>query len=171
MRKIVGITISFLLLVFIIYSFYPEDRLPLNVLIDQIVVYKSKRQLLVYSKGKWLKTYKISLGKSPVGSKQFEGDKKTPEGIYFINGKNSKSGYHKNLGISYPNQYDIENAKRLGKPTGGDVKIHGLKNNIGFVGKHHRWFDWTKGCIAVTNQEMDELYRAVNIGTKIEIKP
>ncbi len=154
-----------------VYYFYPEDKLIATVQIDNIVVYKSKRQLLAYSNGQLVKTYKISLGKQPIGHKEFEGDKKTPEGLYFINDKNSNSGYHKNLGISYPDADDILNAKRLGKPVGGDVKIHGLRNKTGVIGKFHRWYNWTLGCIAVTAHEIDELYNAVKIGTRIEIKP
>ncbi len=154
-----------------IYYFYPEKKLPTDIQIDNIVVYKSKRQLLAYSNEKLVKIYKISLGKQPIGDKEFEGDKKTPEGIYFINDKNPNSGYHKNLGISYPNKDDIENANRINKPVGGDIKIHGLRNRVGFIGKFHCWLDWTLGCIAVTNQEIDELYNAIEIGTPIEIKP
>ena len=167
--KVLAIFLLFLGLA--VYYFYPENKLPDNIQINKIVVYKSKRQLLAYSNGKLIKTYKISLGNVPIGDKEFEGDKKTPEGFYIINDKNPNSGYHKNLGISYPNQEDIENAKRLGKPVGGDVKIHGLRNKMGIIGKFHRWFDWTLGCIAVTDNEIDELYGAVKIGTPIEIKP
>ena len=105
------------------------------------------------------------------GTKPPAKDKKTPEGIYSINDKNPDSGYHKNLGISYPDKDDLDNARRLGKSAGGDIKIHGLRNRIGFIGKFHRLFDWTLGCIAVTDKEIDELYRAVKIGTRIEIKP
>lgn len=155
----------------LVYYLYPEAKLPNNTKIDRLVVYKSKHQLQAFSKGRLLKTYQISLGRKPIGDKEFEGDKKTPEGIYFINSKNPNSGYHKNLGISYPNKEDILIAERLGKPTGGDVKIHGLRNKIGIIGKFHRWVDWTLGCIAVTNEEIDELYLAVDIGTPIEIKP
>ena len=126
---------------------------------------------MAYSNGQLIKTYKISLGKNPIGDKEFEGDKKTPEGIYFINAKNPNSGYYKNLGISYPDKQDIEVSKKLGKPTGGDVKIHGIRNGIGFISKFQRWYDWTAGCIALTNQEVDELYNSVDVGTKIEIKP
>ena len=154
-----------------VYYFYPEEKLSADIQIDKLVVYKSKRQLFAYSKGHLIKTYKISLGRQPFGGKEFEGDKKTPEGFYFINDKNPNSGYHKNLGISYPNRGDVENAKRLGKPTGNNIKIHGIKNKIGFIGKFHRWYDWTLGCIAVTDQEIDELYKAVKIKTPIEIKP
>jgi murein L,D-transpeptidase YafK len=154
-----------------IYYFYPEGKLPRGIEIDRMIVYKSKRQLLVYSKGKLQKTYTIALGRQPDGAKQFEGDRKTPEGVYYINDKNPNSGWHKNLGISYPNQEDIKYARQLGKSPGGNIKIHGLQNKRGYIGKMHRWKDWTLGCIAVTNEEMDELYRAVVIGTKIEILP
>ncbi len=154
-----------------VYYFYPEEILPVSIQVDSIVVYKSKRTLLAFSNGQLIKTYKISLGSMPVGSKEFEGDKKTPEGIYFINAKNPNSGYRKNLGISYPDKHDIDNAKRIGKSTGGDVKIHGLRNGLGFISKFQRWYDWTAGCIALNDREVDELYSSTKIGTKIEIKP
>lgn len=170
-KKITRWTFILTLIALIVYYFYPEQKLPSNIKIDSLIVYKSKRELIVYSNGQVIKIYKISLGKNPVGDKEFEGDKKTPEGIYFINAKNPNSGYHKNLGISYPNKEDIETSKENGKLTGGDIKIHGLKNGLGFISKFQRWYDWTSGCIALTNQEVDELYNAVGIGTKIEIKP
>ena len=100
-----------------------------------------------------------------MGAKKYEYDQKTPEGIYYINDKNPNSGWHKNLGISYPNQEDIKRARELGKTGGGNIKIHGLQNKRNYIGKFHRWNDWTLGCIAVTNQEMDEFYRFVKIGT------
>ena len=118
-----------------------------------------------------LKHIKYQSEDNHLEKKEFKGDEKTPEGIYQINNKNAKSDYHKNLGISYPNKADIKNAKRLGKQTGGDIKIHGIKNKMGFIGKFHRWFNWTQGCIAVTDEEIDELYNSVKIGTKIDIKP
>lgn len=114
-----------------------------------------------------VKTYRISLGKNPVGHKQHQGDGKTPEGLYYINAKNPNSQFHLNLGISYPNNEDRRNSS----DPGGDIKIHGLKNGNGFIGKFHRLLDWTNGCIAVTNEEMEELYEAVPIGTAIEINP
>ncbi len=97
----------------IVYYFYPEQKLASNIKIDSLAVYKSKRELMAYSHGQLIKTYKISLGKNPIGDKEFEGDKKTPEGVYFINAKNPNSGYYKNLGISYPNKQDIEVSKNL----------------------------------------------------------
>lgn len=154
-----------------IYYFYPERKLPKGTKINLLIVHKSKRELLAYSNGKLIKTYKISLGRHPIGHKVMEGDKKTPEGIYFIFAKNPASGYHKNLGISYPNIADVAASKKIKQPTGGDVKIHGLRNGLGFISKFQRCWDWTAGCIALTDEEVDELYEAVAIGTKIEIKP
>ena len=170
MKKI-WLSIFFIFFGMTVYYFYPENKLPTDIQINKLVVYKSNGELLAYSNGQLVKTYKISIGRQPFGKKEFKGDEKTPEGIYQINNKNAKSDYHKNLGISYPNKADIKNAKRLGKPTGGDIKIHGIKNKMGYIGKFHRWFNWTQGCIAVTDEEIDELYNAVKIGAKIEINP
>ncbi len=170
-RKIIRISAALLFLSLTLYYFYPEQKLPAGTPIDRLVVFKSKRQLLAYSGGQLIKIYKIALGKQPIGKKECKDDNKTPEGIYIINDKNPNSNFHKNLGISYPKNEDILNSKRKGKPAGGDVKIHGLHNMAGFIGKLHRWVDWTAGCIAVTNDEIDELYNAVKVGTKIEINP
>ena len=156
-------------LTFVLLVNFNFNKLPKNSNIDTLVVYKSERKLIAFSKGKIIKTYSIALGKSPLGAKRFQGDNKTPEGIYFINGKNANSVAYKNLGISYPNNYD--KLKANGKPTGGDIKIHGLMNNFWFVGNFHGLKDWTNGCIAVNNYEMEELFNAVEIGTIIEIKP
>ena len=155
----------------LIYNVYPEPKLPAAATIDSLVVYKSKKQLLAYSTGKLMKTYQISLGASPQGHKAYEGDQKTPEGRYTINAKNAKSGYHKNLGVSYPNEQDIAHAKTLGKAPGGDIKIHGLRNGVGAIHKLQRLYNWTNGCMALTNDEIDELYASVKLGTPINIKP
>ncbi len=126
---------------------------------------------MVFCKQKLLKEYKISLGESPIGAKHFKGDRKTPEGLYQINGKSAQSMAHKCLGISYPNDKDRAYARKFGKSTGGDVKIHGFLNGYenepdSFIG-----FDWTWGCIAVTNDEVDELFEQVVIGSNILIQP
>ena len=155
----------------LIYNYYPEQKLPADSQVDLLVVQKSKHQMMAYSEGKLLKTYQISLGDAPVGHKEFEGDEKTPEGFYTINAKNDKSGYHKNLGVSYPNVNDIDHAKALGLSPGGDIKIHGIRNGLGIINKFQRLFNWTNGCIALTNSEVDELYSSVKIGTSIEIQP
>jgi len=151
-----------------LHSNNPIDK---SIKIDKIVIEKSKRKLQVYSNDKLIKTYKISLGQNPTGDKEFEGDKKTPEGEYVINDKNPNSGYYKNLGISYPNKQDIENAKKIGKDPGGQIKIHGIKNGLGWIGKIHLLMDWTAGCIALTNEDIDELYNVIKVETPIVIKP
>lgn len=164
------IVVEFLtILILIVLANINFNRLPKNTEIDGLVVYKSERKLVAFSKGKIVKSYRIALGKSPIGAKQFQGDNKTPEGVYFINGKNGHSIAYKNLGISYPNSKDNSNSR--GKPTGGDIKIHGLMNNLWFIGNLHQLKDWTNGCIAVNNSEIEELFDAVRIGAKIEIKP
>jgi murein L,D-transpeptidase YafK len=118
-----------------------------------------------------VKTYEIALGWQPEGKKRFEGDGKTPEGVYVIHDKNPHSGYHKKLGISYPNQEDLDFAESQEKSAGGLIKIHGIRNGIGWIGRKHLLFDWTNGCIAVTDMEIDELYEEIEIGTPIEILP
>jgi murein L,D-transpeptidase YafK len=153
------------------YYFYAGKALPKGKEVDRLMVYKSKRQMQAYNGEELLKTYTISLGKNPVGHKQFEGDNKTPEGIYTINDRNPNSAYYKNLGVSYPNDEDKAAAEKLGKSPGGHIKIHGLRNDRGFIGKFHRWQDWTAGCIAVTNTEMDELFIAVKPNAAIVIFP
>lgn len=171
MRKWILRTLIVVSAAALVYYFFPEAKLPPHKKIDKLVVYKSERIMEAYSKGELVKRYKISIGQVPVGDKEWEGDKKTPEGHYTINDKNPNSGFHKNLGISYPNPADIAEAKRRGLSPGGAVKIHGLKNGRGFIGKFHRLLNWTAGCIAVTDEEVDELYTHVKIGTPITINP
>jgi murein L,D-transpeptidase YafK len=138
---------------------------------DKVLIEKEKRRLTLLSKGEVIKTYKIALGGNPVGPKERQGDNKTPEGIYIIDSRNSNSGYHLSLHISYPNEIDRMRAKELGVSPGGDIMIHGIKNGFSMVGASHAEVDWTKGCIAVTNQEMEEIYKFVPIGTTVEIRP
>ncbi len=145
--------------------------LPENTPITRLVVMKSKRQMWAYNQDILVKIYPISLGKSPIGHKQFEGDKKTPEGIYRINERNPNSAYHKNLGISYPNAEDKAYALSQGKSPGGLIKIHGLPNKFPDIGRQHLRKDWTDGCIAVTNEEIDELFNAVVHNAEIDIRP
>lgn len=139
--------------------------------VDSLVIYKSKRLLLVYSKNKIIKRYKVALGSHPKGKKHFEGDGKTPEGKYYINNKNPYSSYHLNLGISYPNQQDRLYAQNHKKPAGGAIKIHGLPNKFSYLGKLQRLYDWTQGCIALSNSEIEELYKIIPVGTIIYIYP
>lgn len=169
--KAFSVVIIILTLSVSLYYFYPPRKLESDVIIDKILVFKAERKLLAYSGSRLVKTYKVALGQNPIGDKQYEGDNKTPEGIYKINDKNPNSGWHKNLGISYPDATDTKRAKLQGRSPGGNIKIHGLKNGRGFIGKFHRWKDWTQGCIALTDEEVDELFDHVPVGTIIEIRP
>ena len=148
-----------------------EDPLPDDVHADLVVVEKSKRELTIYREGKAIKTYTVALGRVPVGAKTREGDKRTPEGLYRIDYHKPDSGYFRALHISYPNKADIEAAGKEGAGPGGEVMIHGLRNGLGWIGKLHRISDWTLGCVAVTNEEMEELWRAIPDGTPIELRP
>ncbi|HUM52265.1 MAG TPA: L,D-transpeptidase family protein [Chitinophagales bacterium] len=140
-----------------------------NVVIDSIVVIKSEREMLLFSNHKKIKAYSIGLGKEPVGKKHFEGDGKTPEGLYYIDAKSAYSKYHKNLNISYPNKDDIKYATENDKSAGGEIKIHGLPNSVQL--KNYVVTDWTLGCIALTNDEIDELFEHVKLGSPILILP
>ncbi len=132
---------------------------------------KSKRTLKLMAGGKVVKSYKVALGEQPVGPKDRAGDHKTPEGAYTVDAKYPNSEFHKALHVSYPNQMDRERAKKLGVKAGGDIEIHGLGDKWGWVGAWHREVDWTDGCIVVTNEEIDEVYPLVQVGTPVEIKP
>jgi murein L,D-transpeptidase YafK len=138
---------------------------------DRVLVLKQERTLRLMSAGKVIKTYKIALGGNPLGPKTRQGDHKTPEGTYILDSRNLHSQFYKSIHISYPNAQDRAAARKQGVSPGGDVFIHGLPNGYGWIGKEHRMKDWTDGCIAVTDQEMDEIWRAVPNGTPIEIRP
>ncbi|MBW8309344.1 MAG: L,D-transpeptidase family protein [Candidatus Paracaedibacteraceae bacterium] len=139
--------------------------------VGRIVVEKSKRRLHLWCGEKVVKTYKVALGKNPIGHKEREGDYRTPEGAYKISGKNPGSQLHKSVRISYSNQQDKLAAQQKSVKPGGDIMIHGLGKEFAAFGKMHRTYDWTQGCIAVTNEEMDEIYQLTKVGTSIEIKP
>ena len=136
---------------------------------DKILIEKKDRRLTLFSKGEVLKTYKIALGGNPDGPKERQGDNKTPEGTYVIDSRNKDSRYHLSLHLSYPNEKDKKRARELGVSPGGDVMIHGIKNS--WVGDFHKEVDWTKGCIAVTDEEIEEIEKLVPNGTIVEIKP
>ncbi len=138
---------------------------------DRVLIEKQARRLTLFAKGEVIKTYKIALGGNPVGPKEREGDNKTPEGTYRIDARNGNSAFHLSLHISYPNEKDQLRAKELGVSPGGDIMIHGIKNGFAPIGASHAERDWTEGCIAVTNQEMEEIYRLVPNGTMVEIRP
>jgi murein L,D-transpeptidase YafK len=149
-------------------SFSP---LPEGTKADLIVVEKAKRVLTAYSKGIVLRSYQVALSTSSVGPKEREGDNRTPEGDFIIDSSLQKSGYHRALHISYPRPSDIARAKAGGYQPGGAIMIHGIKNGFGWLGSLHTKSDWTRGCIAVTNTEIEELWRIVPNGTRVQIKP
>lgn len=139
--------------------------------VDKVVVIKSKRLLMLLKEGEIFKAYRIALGKNPSGHKIKAGDQRTPEGSYIIDSRNARSKFYRAIHISYPNESDVSNAQRRGVSPGGSIMIHGLPNGFSRVGKLHRVQDWTDGCIAVTNTEMEEIWEYVADGTPIEIKP
>lgn len=138
---------------------------------DRILIEKKARRLMLISKGEVLRTYRTALGGNPNGPKERQGDNKTPEGTYFIDSRNKDSHYHLSLHISYPNERDKKRAKELGVSPGGSIMIHGIKNGFSWVGDHHTEVDWTKGCIAVTDEEIEEIAKAAPNGTIVEIRP
>ncbi|MDD2733291.1 MAG: L,D-transpeptidase family protein [Desulfuromonadaceae bacterium] len=138
---------------------------------DKVLIAKKERRLTLISKGTVLKTYQIALGGNPIGPKERQGDNKTPEGTYVIDARNKNSRYHQSLHISYPNENDKKRAKERGVAPGGDIMIHGIKNGFSWVGDLHREADWTKGCIAVTDEEIEEIDTLVPNGTIVEIRP
>lgn len=140
-----------------------------HIIIDKVLVDKAARQLQLLSAGEVIKTYHIALGGNPVGHKRQQGDERTPSGTYTLDYKNEKSKFYRSIHISYPNATDKARAKSLGVNAGGDIMIHGQKNGLGHLAAITQKRDWTEGCIAVTNNEMDEIMAAVKIGTPIEI--
>jgi lipoprotein-anchoring transpeptidase ErfK/SrfK len=138
---------------------------------DKILIEKKERLLMLLSSGKVLKTYKIALGGNPNGPKERQGDNKTPEGTYVVDSRNKDSRYHLSLHISYPNEKDKKRARELGVSPGGNIMIHGIKNGFSWAGDYHTEVDWTKGCIAVTDQEIEEIAKLVPNGTIVEIRP
>ena len=138
---------------------------------DRVIIHKKARTMELMHAGQVIKTYKIALGGEPIGPKTRQGDHRTPEGVYVIDSRNAHSQFHRSLHISYPNAADKERARKLGVSPGGDIYIHGLPNGYGFIGAAHRARDWTDGCIAVTDQEIEEIWRLVDNDTPVEIRP
>jgi murein L,D-transpeptidase YafK len=138
--------------------------------VDRMVVSKSKHQLLLLRGGTLVRSYRVALGRV-VGKKSKDGDGKTPEGEYIIDGRNANSRFHRSLHISYPNAADREWAAREGLNPGGDIMIHGLPQWASLFGRAHTLYDWTQGCIAVTNSDMDEIWRLVHNGLRVTINP
>lgn len=124
---------------------------------DRIVIIKSAHTLVLMSRNQILHTYKIALGRSPIGPKVRKGDHKTPEGEYQVDAKKEHSRFYRALHLSYPNAADKKRAQLANYDPGGDVEIHGIEDGLGWIGRLHRSIDWTDGCIAVSDPEMDEI--------------
>lgn len=143
-----------------------ESTLPLA---ESVLVDKSERKMWLIIEGEKYREYGISLGDSPIGHKEHEGDEKTPEGSYIIDYRNPESRFHLSLHINYPREQDRENANKKGLSPGGDIYIHGLPKHMEFIPLMHKDTDWTDGCIAVNNREIEEIWKLVKNGTPIEI--
>jgi murein L,D-transpeptidase YafK len=148
-----------------------QASLPANVLqADRVVVLKGEGTLMLLKGGETLKSYKVALGRQP-GPKTRQGDCRTPEGIYLLDRRNARSKYYRSLHISYPNASDIATARKLGVNPGKDIMIHGLPKGFEELEDSHAARNWTKGCIAVSNAEIDEIWRYVPNGIPVEIRP
>ncbi len=145
------------------------QSIPSTLIVDKVFVDKSERILKLLSKDIVVKSYRIALGDSPIGHKQQQGDQRTPVGYYTLDYKNETSIAYRSIHVSYPNAADKAQAKSRGVNPGGDIMIHGQMNGFGHLAGLNQQRDWTDGCIAVTNDEMDEIMAAVKVGTAIEI--
>jgi murein L,D-transpeptidase YafK len=138
---------------------------------SKVLVLKTEHRLLLLDEGNnAMRTYAIAIGRGGVEPKQRQGDHKSPEGVYVIDRHKGDSGFHRALHVSYPNDADRERARKAGIDAGGDIMIHGIQNGLGWLGPLHRAVDWTDGCIAVTDAEIEEIYSAVPDGTPVEIR-
>jgi murein L,D-transpeptidase YafK len=138
---------------------------------DSVLILKKDHVLELLAGGKVIRTYKVALGSGGLAAKEREGDGRTPEGHYVIDSRNEHSAYHRALHISYPNDEDRRRAAKLGVSPGGEIMIHGLPNGKGWIGEAHRMYDWTLGCVAVTDDEIEEIWKLVPVGTPVEIRP
>jgi murein L,D-transpeptidase YafK len=138
---------------------------------DSILILKKDHVLELLSGGKVIRTYKVALGSGGLAPKQREGDGRTPEGHYIIDSRSEHSAYHKAFHVSYPNAEDRKRAAKQGVSPGGAIMIHGLPNGKGWIGPAHRTVDWTLGCVAVTDDEIEEIWKLVPVGTPVEIRP
>ncbi|HZL26157.1 MAG TPA: L,D-transpeptidase family protein [Acidobacteriaceae bacterium] len=158
------------LVALLVWANRPLDKLPSGSKADRIVVEKSSHTLTLYASGRPLKVYTVALGRGAGAAKQREGDHETPEGLYVIDARNPRSRFHLALHVSYPNALDSAHAASLGVPAGGAIMIHGVGRGLGWLGRLQPQIDWTDGCIALTNPEMDEVWKLVPTGTPIEIR-
>ena len=149
---------------------HPHSTTPLPTA-DTIIVIKHDHTLTLFRDGQPIKQYSVALGRGGLGPKDHAGDNKIPEGTYRIVARNPHSAFYRALRIGYPTPSQLAAAHARGIDPGDDIMIHGIRNGLGWLGPAHRLIDWTKGCIALTDSEMDEIWSAVPNGTPIEIRP
>ena len=138
---------------------------------DMVIVEKSESRLYLMRAGEAIASFHVVFGSNPKGHKQQQGDERTPEGQYVLGYKNAGSAFYKSIHISYPNAKDREEARKRGVRPGGDIMIHGQKNGYGQFAIIAQRFNWTNGCIALSDRDMDLVWNAVKPGTPIEIRP
>lgn len=170
-RVAVYVAAAVLFLAVAAWAHWPVPAIPEGAGADRVVVKKSARVLELYRGPDLLRSYAVALGRHPLGHKQREGDGRTPEGHYVLDSRKSDSSFHLALHVSYPSPADRAQAQTRGDDPGGLIMIHGLRNGLGILGRTHRLLDWTQGCIAVTNREIEEIWRLVPDGTPITIEP
>lgn len=151
-------------------SLKPYGPAPTDPQAERIVIEKAAQRLTLYRNGKPWREYRVALGQGGLAPKVQEGDKLTPEGLYYIRNRNPQSIFYKSLRISYPSPEDTLRAKRMGVQPGGNIMIHGLPRGKEWVGANHLRQNWTQGCVAVTNSEIEQIWNTVADGTPVEIK-
>jgi murein L,D-transpeptidase YafK len=145
--------------------------LPPTIRADSLIVEKAAHRLTLYDDGRVQKAYRVALGRGGLAAKQREGDLQVPEGRYTIDSRLEQSAFHRALHVSYPDSMDTARARRAGVPPGHSIMVHGIRNGLGWLGRFHTSVDWTAGCVALTNREIEELWRAVPDGTPIVLRP
>jgi murein L,D-transpeptidase YafK len=138
---------------------------------DRVVILKREHKLTLLRQGIVLRTYTVAIGRGGYEPKERRGDHRTPEGSYVIDHHKANSRFYRALHVSYPNEADRTRARKLGVDPGGDIMIHGIMNGLGWLGWSHHWVDWTDGCIALTDSEMNEVWSLVPDGTTVDIRP
>lgn len=153
------------------FAQWPISVLPAGTKADKVLILKGARRLVLLREDLPIREYPIALGREPVGPKAQEGDGRTPEGQYVIDYRKPDSAFHRALHISYPTPEQQAAAAAVGIDPGGQIMIHGIRNGQGLMGRWHRMRDWTQGCIALTDAEIEQVWEAVPDGTPVEIRP
>ncbi len=170
MKRLLLVAIAFIAVTGIALCFAGSHTAPQKHASKVLVLKTEHKLLLLDDSNNVIGTYSVAIGRGGVEPKQHQGDHRSPEGIYLIDHHKRDSRFHLALHVSYPNDADRERARKLGVDPGGDIMIHGIQNGLGWLGPLHRSLDWTDGCIAVTDAEIEEIYAAVPDGTPVEIR-